>query len=79
MRQEDQTYPNLFTATVQGLFKTVQLEVKGINIDGEKLSDLRFDDDQPLTTECITDMEKKNPVNVKLKGSVTSSLGEELG
>ena len=39
------------------MFKNAQLEVKGINIDGEKLSNLRFADDVALTTEDVRDME----------------------
>ena len=39
------------------MFKNAQLEEKGINIDGEKLSNLRFADDVALTTEDVTDME----------------------
>ena len=36
------------------MFKNAQLEGKGINIDGEKLSELRFADD--VTTEDVKDM-----------------------
>ena len=39
MRQGDPISLKLFTATIQ-VFKNAQLEEKGINIDGEKLSDL---------------------------------------
>ena len=44
MRQGDQISPKLFTATIQEMFKNAQIEEKGINIDGEKLSNLRFAD-----------------------------------
>ena len=57
MRQEDPISPKLFTATIQDVFKNAQLEDKGINIDGEKLSNLRFADDVALTTEEVRDME----------------------
>ena len=64
VRQGDPVSPNLFTATIQGVFKIAQLEEKGINIDGEKLLDLRFADDAALTTEDVKDMEHQlNPVN----------------
>ena len=56
MRQADLIFPELFTATIQ-VFKHVQLEEKGINIDGEKMSNLRFADDVALTTEDVRDME----------------------
>ena len=39
------------------MFKNAQLEEKEINIDGEKLSDLRFAEDVALTTENVRDME----------------------
>ena len=38
--QGDPISPKIFTATIQAVFKNAQLEEKGINIDGEKLSDL---------------------------------------
>ena len=61
MRQGDPVYPKLFTATIQEVFKNAQLEEKGIDINGEKLSNLRFADDVALTTE---DMEHQlNTVN----------------
>ena len=43
--------PKLFTATIQEVLIYSQLEEKGINIDGEKLSDLRFADDVALTAD----------------------------
>ena len=39
------------------MFKIAQREEKGINIDGEKLLNLRFADDVALTTEDVRDME----------------------
>ena len=45
VRQGDLISPKLFTATIQEVFKNAQLEEKGINIDGEKLRNLRFADD----------------------------------
>ena len=41
-----------------------KLEQKGIDIDGEKLSNLRFVDDVALTTESVKDVEHQlNTVN----------------
>ena len=57
MRQGDPISPKLFTATIQEVFKNAQLKEEGINIDGEKLPNLRFDDDAALTTEDVKDME----------------------
>ena len=56
-RQGDPISPKLFAAAIQEVFKNAQLEEKGINIDGEKLSNLRFADDVALTTEDVRDME----------------------
>ena len=57
VRQGDPLFPKLFTATIQGLFKNAKLEEKGIHIDGEKLSNLRFADDVAVATEDVKDME----------------------
>ena len=46
------------------MFKNAQLEEKGINIDGEKLSNLRFADDVALTTEDVRDMEHQFLITV---------------
>ena len=46
------------------MFKNAQLEEKVINIDGEKLSDLRCADDVTLPSEDLKDMEHlQNTVN----------------
>ena len=64
MRQGDPISPKLFTATIQEVFINAQLEEKGINTDGEKLSNLRFADDVAPTTEDLEDMEHQlNTVN----------------
>ena len=57
VRQGDTISPILFTATIQEVFKNAYLEEKRIDIDGEKLSDLRFADDVALATEGVKDME----------------------
>ena len=50
----------LLTATI----RNAQLEEKRINIDGDKLSNLRFAEDVALTTEDVKDMEQHlNTVN----------------
>ena len=51
VKRGDPISPTVFTSAVHGVFKYAQLEEKGINIDGEKLSDPRFADDVTLTTE----------------------------
>ena len=57
MIQGDPISPKLFTAIIQEVFKNAPLEEKGMNIDGQKLSDIRFADDVVLTTEDVKDME----------------------
>ena len=64
VRQGDPISPKLFTATIQEVFKEANLETKGIRIDGETLSDLRFADDVALLTKSTQDMEHQlNSVN----------------
>ena len=50
VRQGHPIPPRLLTATIQEVLKNTQLKEKRINIDGEKLSNLRFADDVTLTT-----------------------------
>ena len=57
MSSGDPVSPNLFTATIQKVCKNAQLEKKGINIDGQNLSDLRYADDVALPSEDVKDME----------------------
>ena len=49
--------PKVFTAAMEAIFKKLPLEERGVNIDGEKLTDLRFADDVALTTSTVKDME----------------------
>ena len=57
VRQGDPISPKLFTASIEEAFKNCELEKRGIDIDGEKLTDLRFADDVALTTNSVEDME----------------------
>jgi len=45
VRQGDTISPKLFTACLEEIFKQLEWEDKGINIDGEQLTHLRFADD----------------------------------
>ena len=56
-KQEDPISPKLLTARTQEVFRNSQLEEKGINIAGEKLSDLRFADGEAQTAEDVKDIE----------------------
>ena len=67
MRQGDPISPKSFTATIQEVFKNAQLEEKEINADGEKLSNIRFADDEVLRTEGMNDVEHQlKIVNAKI-------------
>ena len=41
------------------MFKNSDLELRGLDIDGERLTDLRFADDVALTTNNVDDMEQQ--------------------
>ena len=60
VRQGDQISPKSFIAAIQVLKKKKKKKKKktawrqkGINVDGEKLSDIKFGDDAVLTTEDV--------------------------
>ena len=57
VRQGDPISPKLFTAAIQEVFKNSELDPRGVDINGEKLTDLRFADDVALTTSSVEDME----------------------
>ena len=58
VRQGETISPKIFTAAIEEeVFKKLNLEKKGINVDGEWLTDLRFADDVALTTTSVKDME----------------------
>ena len=59
VRQGDSISPKLFTAAIQEVFKNSDLELRGLDIDGERLTDLRFADDIALTTNNVDDMEQQ--------------------
>ncbi len=51
VRQGDTISPKLFTATLESIFRRLNWENKGVKIDGEFLSNLRFADGIFLCTE----------------------------
>ena len=64
VRQGDPLSPKLFTATIQDAFRKIELEERGLNIDGENLSELRFADDiAPITTTVRNMDEQLNMIN----------------
>ena len=59
--------PKLFTAVIEEIFKKADLD-KGINIDGERLQNLRFADDVALVTKTTKEMEEHlNKLNTESK------------
>ena len=67
MRQGDPTSPKLFTAVIEEIFKKADLD-EGINIDGERLQNLRFADDVALVTKTTKEMvEHLNKLNTESK------------
>ena len=57
VRQGDTISPKMFTVAMEEIFKKLNLQERGLNIDGEKLTDLRFADDVALITSSVKDME----------------------
>ena len=56
--QGDTISPKLFTATLESIFRRLNLENKGVKIDGEFLSHLRFADDIFLCTETPQELQQ---------------------
>ena len=48
MRQGDTISPKLFTSTLESIFRRLNWENKGLEIDGEYLNHLRFKDNTPI-------------------------------
>ena len=58
VRQGDTMSPKLFTATLESIFRRLNWENKGVKIDGEFLSNLRFADDIFLCTETPQELQQ---------------------
>ena len=77
VRQGDTLSPKVFTAAMEAIFNKLPLDERGINVDGEQLTDLRFADDVALTTSTVKDMETQlNDLN---KGSKKVGLRMHKG
>ena len=59
VRQGDPLSPKLFTAVMEEVFKKADIS-KGINVDGENLTNLRFADDVALFNEKKTPNKQQN-------------------
>ena len=58
VRQGDTISPKLFTATLESIFRRLNSENKGVKIDGEFLSNLRFADDLFLCREIPQEVQQ---------------------
>ncbi|GBP25976.1 LINE-1 retrotransposable element ORF2 protein [Eumeta japonica] len=58
VRQGDPISPKLFSAVLEMIFRNLQWECMGLNINGEKLNHLRFADDLILFSENSKSLEK---------------------
>ena len=58
VRLGDTISPKLFTATFESIFRRLNWENKGVKIDGEFLSNLRFADDIFLCTETPQELQQ---------------------
>ncbi len=57
VRQGDTLSPNMFNSGLEQLFKRLNWQDKGININGEKLSNLRFADDIGLLSHSLIELQ----------------------
>ena len=57
VRQGDTISPRLFTATLEDLFRNYDWSSRGVSINGNKLSNLRFADDVTILAQDLEEME----------------------
>lgn len=57
VRQGDPISPKLFSAVLEMVFRNLEWENEGLNINGEKLNHLRFADDLVLFSDCPKKLE----------------------
>ncbi|KAI5749413.1 hypothetical protein M8J76_007135 [Diaphorina citri] len=68
VRQGCPASPDLFNAVLEAIFRDLDWEEYGINVDGKKINNLRFADDVVLMSENHEDMEKMiNELRVRSK------------
>ena len=58
VRQGDTISPKLFTATLEDIFRNLEWDNKGINVNGEYLSNLRFADDIVLFSDSGEELQQ---------------------
>ena len=57
VRRRDTISPKIFTTAMEDILKKLNLQERGLNVDGENLTDLRFADDVTLIATSVKDME----------------------
>ena len=57
VRQGDTISPKIFTTAMEDIFKKLNLQERGLNVDGESLTDIRFADYVALIATSVKDME----------------------
>ncbi|GBP79249.1 Craniofacial development protein 2 [Eumeta japonica] len=79
VRQGDPLSPKLFSAILESVFRDLEWEKDGINIDGKKLNHLRFADDLVLITDNATTLQhmlqQLTEASRKVEGMERSMIG----
>ena len=57
VKQGDTISPKLFTASLEDIFRHLDWKNRGISINGQRVSNLRFADDGTLIAENLEDLE----------------------
>ena len=57
VRQGDKISPKLFTATLEDLFRNFDWSSRGVSINGNTLSNLRFADDVTIIAQDLEELE----------------------
>ena len=57
VRQGDTISPKIFTTAMEDIFKKLNLQERGVKVDGEKFTDLRYADDVVLIAISVKHME----------------------
>ena len=74
MKQGDPLAPKLFTAVLENQMRKLEWETKhGINIDGQRLTHLRFADDIILISSSAKDLETM----LRVLDTVSREIGQQ--
>ena len=68
VRQGDTISPKIFTTAMEDIFKKLNLQERGVKVDGEKFAALRYADDVALIAISVKNMEVQlNELNQGIK------------